>query len=157
MELISRFVQVRRDLMRIVSRFPEEKAEEAVCGEWDIKCVLAHIVGWDTYFTMILRQLRLGKDVPYWGDNPIWGENMEKRNRGLVKEREGRTWKEVREEFVRASGEFLEEYRHLAEKLWSRRFWVQRNPTPAWVVKHNIEHYKEHLEEIEGKMRGWEG
>jgi len=95
--------------METVSRFPEDKAGERVCGKWDIACVLAHMAGWDTYFAMIARQLRMGKDVPYWGDNPYWGENMEKRNEALVKEREGRTWKEVRDEFVKASGEFLEE------------------------------------------------
>ena len=157
MEWISRFVQTRRELMGIVWRFPEEKAEEAVCGEWDIKGVLAHIAGWDVYFTMILRQLKLGKDVPYWGDNSSWGENMEKRNEALVRERKGRGWNEVREEFVKASGDFLEEYSHLDEKVWSQRFWAQKNPTPIWVVKHNTEHYREHLEEIEGKMREWEG
>ena len=155
MEVMSRFAQVRRDLMETVSRFPVDKTEEGVCGGWDIKCVLAHIAGWDTYFAMIARRLRMGQDVPYWGDNPDWGENMEKRNEALVKEREGRPWNEVRDEFVKASEKFLEEYSHLEEKLWSRRFWAQRNPTPAWVVKHNAEHYEEHMEEIERKLREW--
>jgi hypothetical protein len=53
MELVDRFAQVRRDLLEIVSSFPEDKAEEAACGEWNIKCVLAHIAGWDTYCTPI--------------------------------------------------------------------------------------------------------
>jgi hypothetical protein len=156
MRLVKRFAQVRSDLMKTVSGFPEDKTEEAVCGDWDIKEVLAHIAGWDTYFTMIARRLRMGEEVPYWGDNPFWGENMEKRNEGLVKEREGRTWDEVRDEFVKASGEFLKEYSNLEGEVWNRRFWGQRNPTPAWVVKHNVEHYEEHREEIERKVGEWE-
>ena len=155
MELVKRFAHARGDLLKTVSSFPEGKAEEAVCGEWNIKGILAHIAGWDTYFAMIGRRLRMGEDVPYWGDNPYWGENMEKRNQALVKEQEGRTWDEVRGEFVKASEEFLKEYSNLEGELWSQRFWGQRNPTPAWVVKHNLEHYEEHREEIEKKLREW--
>ncbi len=146
MELVNRFAQVRRDLLETVSSVPEDKVEEAACGEWDIKCVLAHIAGWDTYFTMIVRLLRAGKDVPYRGDN------IEKWNETFVKEREGRTWNEVRDEFVKAGEAFLKEYSNLEEELWSQRFWEQRNPTPAWVVKHNVEHYEEHMEEIKQKL-----
>ena len=106
---------------------------------------------------MIVRRLTIGKDVPYWGDNPQWDENMDKRNEALVKEREGRIWNEVRDEFVKASEKFLEEYSNLDEKLWNQRFWAQRNPTPAWVVKHNAEHYEEHAKELAKKLREWEG
>ena len=135
--------------METVSSFPEDKVEEAVCGQWDIKSMLAHIAGRDIYFTMILRMLRVGKAVPYRGDN------IEKYNEALVKEREGKTWKEVRDEFVKASEGFLEEYGNLEGKLWRQRFWEQRNPTPAWVVEHSVEHYEEHMEEIEKKLREW--
>jgi len=149
MELVDRFAQIRGGLLETISKLPEDKAGERVCGKWDIACVLAHMAGWDTYFAMIARQLRMGKDVPYWG------ENMEKRNEALVKAREGRTWNEVRDEFIQTSEEFLEEYSNMDEKIWTQRFWAQRNPTPAWVVKHNVEHYEEHREEIEKKLREW--
>ena len=59
------------------------------------------------------------------------------------------SWSEVRDEFVKASEEFRKEYGNLDEELWNRRFWEQRAVTPAWVVKHIIEHYKEHGAEIE--------
>lgn len=152
MELVKRFAKVRSDLVETISNFPEDKAEEAVCGKWDIKGVLAHIAGWDTYFAMIVRRLRMGEDVPYWGDHASWGENIERRNEALVKEREGRTGSEVRKEFVKAGEEFLKEYSNLEGDLWSRRFWRQRDPTPAWVLKHNLDHYEEHREEIEKKL-----
>jgi hypothetical protein len=157
MGLLDRFAQVRRDFRETVSRFPKDQAGEKVCGGWDIKCMLAHIAGWDAYFAMIARRLRRGEDVPFWGDNPSWGENMEKRNEALVKEREGRTWEEVQAEFAKAGGDFLGEYSNLEEKLWSRRFWGQRNPTPAWVVKHNLEHYEEHMGIVKKKLKEWEG
>lgn len=149
--ILDRFAQVRRDLLEAVSGLPEDKAEETVCGEWGTKGVLAHIAGWDAYFTTIVRLLRRGEDVPYRGDR------IEEWNEALVKEREGRTWSEVRDEFESASQGFLEEYRALEEELWRRRFWEQRTPTPAWVVKHNTEHYEGHLDGIKKKLREWEG
>jgi len=151
--VVERFAQVCSDLLKTVSGFPEDKAEEAVCGNWNIQSVLAHIAGWDTYFAMTVRRLRMGEEVPYWGDHPQWGEDMEKRNEALVKEREGRTWEEIHDEFVKAGEEFLKEYRNPEEGLWDQRFWGQRNPTPAWVLKHNVEHYEEHRKEIEKKLK----
>jgi hypothetical protein len=156
MMLVGRFAQVRSELLKTVSGFPEGKAEEGVCGDWNLKDVLAHIAGWDTYFAIIVRRLKMGEDVPYWGDNPHWGENMEKRNEALVKEREGKTWDEVRDEFMKAGEEFLKEYGNLEERFWNQRFWGQRNATPIWVLKHDVEHYEEHREEIEKKLREWE-
>lgn len=153
MDLVRRFAQARGDLFKAVSGFPEGRANEALCGNWNIQGVLAHIAGWDTYFAMIVRRLRMGEEVPYWGDHPQWGEDMEKRNEALVKEREGRTWEEIHDEFVKAGEEFLKEYRNLEEGLWDQRFWGQRKPTPAWVLKHNVEHYEEHRKEIEKKLK----
>jgi hypothetical protein len=63
----------------------------------------------------------------------------------------------VREEFARAGEEFLKEYSSQEGEFWRRRFWPERNPTPAWVVKYSAEHYEEHREGIKKKLREWEG
>jgi hypothetical protein len=146
MELVKRFAQVRKDMLETVSGFPAARVEEVAYGAWDIKGVLAHIAGWDTYFTMIVRLLKEGQEVPFRGDR------IEQWNDAFVKEREDRTWDEVRDEFVQAGQAFLEEYSHLDEELWNRRFWAQRQPTPTWVIKHNTEHYETHLQEIRQKL-----
>jgi hypothetical protein len=146
---VNRFAQVRRELLQTISRFPEGLAGTAICGQWDIKCVLAHIAGWDIYFTMAVRLLRKGEDVPYRGDH------IEKWNAAMVKEREGRTWNEVRDEFGKAGEEFIKEYGNLEGDLGNRRFWGQRKPTPAWVVEYNAEHYEEHTAGIKKKLREW--
>lgn len=142
-ELVSRFAQIRSDLLATLRGFPVDQVGESVCGEWDLKCVLAHIAGWDSYFTEIAKLLRAGEEVPYWGD-------IDEFNAASVKKQEDRTRDEVNDEFVRAGEAFIEEYGTLEEALWNKRFWKQGNPTPTWVVKINIEHYTEHLEEIKG-------
>ena len=85
------------------------------------------------------------------------GDKIEEWNEAFVKEREGRTWNEVGEEFAKAGEDFLKEYSNLEGKLWNRRFWPERNPTLAWVVKYGAEHCEEHLEESRKKLREWEG
>jgi hypothetical protein len=146
MEVLKRFIRVRRDLQEIVNDFPEDKVEEAVCGNWGLKCVLSHIAGWDAYFTTALRLLRKGEDVPFRGDK------IEEWNEAFVKEREGKTWREVRDEFAKTGEDLVKEYTNLTEELRNRRFWPERNPTPAWVVEYSAAHSKEHLEEIRGKL-----
>ena len=97
----------------------------------------------------MLRTLKTGNDVPYRGDN-IQGWND-----ALAREAEGKTWRDVQDEFVEAGAAFLEEYGDLEVELWSRRFWEARNPTPEWVLRHNAEHYEGHLEEITQRLREW--
>ena len=150
MESMHQFAQVRKDLVETVSSFPLDKLDELVCGEWDIKSVLAHITGWDIHFTTMVSMLKSGKDAPHRGDD------VHKWNQTLVLEREGNSWNEAQATLVEAGAAFMDEYADLEQDLWNRRFWEGRNPTPAWVLKHNAEHYEEHLEEILTKLREWE-
>ena len=112
--------------------------------------MLAHMAGWDIYFGKIVNLPRVGKDAPYWGD-------IQACNEAAVKERKGRTWDEVRDEFVNMGQEFIEAYSTLEGRFWSKRFWEQGNPTPAGVLEINAHHYEEHMEEIEKKLSEWRG
>jgi uncharacterized damage-inducible protein DinB len=142
-EYLKQFTRARKSLVELVLNYPDDKLDEAVSGEWNIKCVIAHIAGWDTYFTMIAKLLRLGKEVPYRGDR------IDRWNDEIVKEQAAKSWNEVQAEFVKAGQAFRREYGNLDQELWNRRFWEQRPATPAWVVKHITEHYKEHTADIE--------
>jgi hypothetical protein len=142
---VAQFVQACDDLLEALEHFPAHKIEEPVCGTWDLRCVLAHIAGWDGYFIEIVERLRAGEKVPYWGD-------MDAFNEVLVEERKDRTWDEVKDEFVKVGEDFIAMYSGLEEELWSKRLWEQGKPTPAWVVEINAEHYRDHLEEIDKKL-----
>lgn len=142
---VGQFVQVRGELLEALERFPVEKVGVPVCGTWDLRCVLAHIAGWDEYFVEIVERLKAGEEVPYWGDIDAFNE-------ASVEERKDRTWDEVKDEFVKAGEDFIAIYSDLEEELWSRRLWEQGKPTPAWVIEINTAHYREHLEEIGKKL-----
>ena len=140
-ELVNRFAQVRADLLGTVKGFSPDRVGETMFGEWDLKRVLAHMAGWDSYFTEIVRLLKAGEEPSYWG-------SIDEFNQASVQKRESDTWDKVNEEFVRAGAEFIVEYGNLEDGLWNQRFWEEGNPTPAWIAEINIEHYTEHLEEI---------
>lgn len=140
-QLVNRFARVRRSLLRALKGFPADRVEVALFGEWNLKCVLAHLAAWDSYFTEILGLLGAGEEVPYWG-------SIRKFNEASVKKREGWTWDEVHDEFVRAGEEFIEQYGSVGEGLWSKRFWKRRSYTPTKVVEINTHHYESHSEEI---------
>ena len=150
MDLINQFTNVRKNFLETDFMFPKKKVGEALCGVWDIKCVLSHIAGWDKYFTMIARLLITGKDVPFRGDK------IEQFNQAYVMERENRNWDEVLDEFVHTGEEFINEYSAINDELWNRPFWPQREPTPVWMLNHNKNHYTHHLEEINKKLIEWE-
>jgi len=62
---------------------------------------------------------------------------------------------EIRDEFVKAGDELLKNYSNLEERFWNAVS-GQRNPTPSWVLKHNVEHYEEHRKEIGEETGGVE-
>ena len=88
--------------------------------------------------------------MPYWGSIARFNEES-------AREREGRSFAQVYDEFVAAGQAFVEAYGSLEEPLWSKSLWERRRATPAWVVEINIAHYEEHLERIEKRLDEWRG
>ncbi|HEX2987164.1 MAG TPA: DinB family protein [Chloroflexota bacterium] len=151
MTRLDRLARARSELMALVLAVPDDVAEEPVCGEWNLRCVLAHLSGWDTYFTAAARLLRAGAEVPFRGDS------IDEWNRQMVTERESKSWDEVREEFVRMGEHLLEEYGRLDEGQWGQRFWPGIGATPEWAIRRVAEHYEEHLAGIKERLGGQPG
>ena len=66
-ELIRNFIVVRGNFIKTLEEIPEEKRDEVLFGEWSLKDVVSHIIGWDEFFVEILRSLRSKNRVPHWG------------------------------------------------------------------------------------------
>lgn len=143
---ISRFVEVRNQLLEALRRFPARSRNEILFAEWTLKDVVAHLAGWDQYFTAILECLETGEKAPFWG-------NMTEFNKASVGKRKSAPWKAVYDEFVAAGEEFMRRYGELSEETANTRFWKGRPYTPAMIIEINVHHYaKSHLPEIEKKL-----
>jgi hypothetical protein len=143
---VERFAEVRDQVLDAIRRFPARHRKDVLFGEWSLKDLVAHLTGWDVYFTTILRCLETAEKAPYWG-------NITKFNEASVEKRRASSWKKVYEEFVVAGHEFIRCYGQLSEKTAETRFWKSKSYTPASIIRINIHHYaKSHLPEIEKKI-----
>ena len=149
-ELVSRFAQDRQDLLDTLKDFPADRVEEVAFGKWNLRCLVAHLAGWDGFFTELVKLLRAGSKVPYWGEIDAFNE-------ASVQARADWTWKKVYDEFVSAGEAFIAEYGSLEEELWDRRFWAQGPVTPGQIVEINIHHYEGHLAKIVERLAEWGG
>jgi hypothetical protein len=127
-------------------RFPPGRRDDLLFRDWSLKDVVAHLTGWDQYFTAILKCLETGEKAPFWG-------SITQFNKASVAKRRALAWKTVYDEFVAAGDEFIRCYGQLSEKTAGTRFWKAKPYTPAKIVDINIHHYaKSHLPEIERKL-----
>jgi hypothetical protein len=149
-ELISRFAEVRDDFIETLQRFPTVKRDVVLFGEWSLKDVIAHFVGWDRYFIDLLDSLQVDEEPPYW-------QNMTKFNKASVDKRRESSWEAVYEAFVSTSEEFIRRYRLLPEALREIRFWRNKSYSPISILEINIHHYeKSHLAQIKKTLSGIE-
>ncbi len=145
-KLVNQFIKVRKEFIETLKKFPIDQVDKRLFGEWNLKDVLAHLAGWDTYFTEILSCLKRGNEIPYWS-------NIEKFNENSVGNRKYMSWNEVYDEFVSSGEEFIKEYLDVRQDYRSVRFWKKRSYTPTKILEINIHHYeKNHLDEIKEKL-----
>lgn len=141
-EQLHQFVHVRAELQETLNRFPADRTEEVLFNTWRLKDVLAHIIGWDLYFTELVRRLKANDPIAHYGDINAF-------NAASVAQRAGRTWPEVYAEWIGSSAAFSEEYGNLDECWWNTPVSEAFKLTPALALKINIEHYEEHLAKIQ--------
>jgi hypothetical protein len=144
-ELLSQFTEVRDEFIEILQRFPAPRRSAVLFGEWNLKDVIAHLTGWDRYFTDILDCLQAGEEPAYWG-------NMTKFNEVSVQKRRESSWEVVYDEFVATGEEFIHRYDQLPEELRGGKFWRGRSYTPVRILEVNIHHYGSHLAQVKRKL-----
>jgi hypothetical protein len=142
------FGEVRAEFLEVLRAFPAARRNEILFGEWSLKDVVAHLIGWDAYFADILASLKAGKEPPYWG-------SISRFNEPSVQRRRSASWEVVHDEFVVAGDEFLLRYAQLSPNLWHVRFWKGKRYTPATILDVNLHHYaKSHLPQVKRHLSG---
>jgi hypothetical protein len=145
-ERISEFRRVRAILLDVLDQYPDDRVDEVLFDEWSLKSVVAHLSGWDRYFTDILRDLESGRKALYWG-------SIQEFNEGSVAHRIDLNWSDVYKEFIEAGEAFIESYRQASPSLVEEKFWANRSYTPAEILEVNIHHYAEsHLPQLEAGL-----
>lgn len=134
-DLIKQFEEARLDFLETLEKFPKDRVEEKLFGEWNLKDVIAHFSGWDKYFTDSLKFLKEGKEIPKWG-------TINEFNEKSVQLRKTHDWKKIYQEFVKAGQNFIEEYKDIPKELQNKLLWPNKKYTPLKFLKINIDHYE---------------
>lgn len=140
--LVDEFQAEFEEMQRIMSDVNPENREQKKFGAWSIKDVLAHLTGWAKHDIACLKSLT-GDKVAYW-DNSI-----DRMNKTFIKKRRKRTWEVVYVEFVNTTNDLIEMYESLPEDLWNVKIWTDKDNTPISFIEGDIQHYRDHLREID--------
>jgi hypothetical protein len=65
-EIISGLVGVRRKILDVVASLPPAAQDEVFLGEWSIKDVLAHLVGWDYTNLEAVKEVLAGRKPSFF-------------------------------------------------------------------------------------------
>lgn len=106
-----------------------------------MKDVISHIIGWDIYFTNVIKFLEQGKQVPHWG-------NINEHNRKSVLGRKRLSWEKIYKQFIKASQVFTDKYKSIPDELQEELIWKDKSYTTLKLLQVNIHHYETHLKAI---------
>lgn len=133
--LLNDFNEIRKEYIETLSKFPQDKISEKLFGEWDLKDVIAHFVGWDVEFTNALKSLIKGEKYTYWG-------KIYEFNDKVVKSSKGKTWDQVFTEFEKSGNDFIDIYKRIPDEMMEVKIWKDKIYTPKRILEINIHHYE---------------
>jgi len=147
--LLNDFNEIRKEYIEMLSKFPQDKISEKLFGEWDLKDVIAHFVGWDVEFTNALKSLIKGEKYTYWG-------KIYEFNDKVVKSSKGKTWDQVFTEFEKSGNDFIDIYKRIPDEMMEVKIWKDKIYTPKRILEINIHHYeKAQLMQIKKYLTKW--
>lgn len=140
-KLLEDFKKTRRDLVMVVEKFPKNRREEILFGDWSLKDILAHLNNWILHDISCLEKLKQGKE-------PFWEPSVESFNNRAIQRRKNNAWDEIYDEFISLGDELIEKYQKLPVNLRKTKIWDNKDFTPEKSLEVDIGHWKNHLQEI---------
>lgn len=72
-QVITRLVEVRERIVLLVASLPPGKQDEIFLGEWSVKDLLAHLIGWDLANLAMVQEILAGKLPGFYAHyDPDW-------------------------------------------------------------------------------------
>lgn len=149
--LINEFKRARKDLIRIIDNFSEEKRGLVLFDKWSLKNILSHLSGWAKYQADVLERFQRGEKIRS-------SKNLKVLiNEDFVSQRAKWDWDKVYREFLRTSKKLVKEYGGLQEELWKKKLYDDKEITIEDFIKIEINHYKNtHEPQIEQVLEAGE-
>jgi hypothetical protein len=128
---------------------PGERATRPVCGEWTLQDVLGHVVDWEEWIVVGLRDMAAGRkpDIPLVVDEEAW-------NRQHAAARRGHGWAQVWADFNATRHELAAILHGMSQEKLGRVFpgvWGKETTPYAWFLV-AYAHDREHAAGIRAAM-----
>lgn len=136
------YKEARKEFLATVAEFPVNLREKPLFGEWNLKDVFAHIMGWET---LSIEKVEAVKK----GITPNWVSDAEEQNRMAVENCRGISWDEMYQKLVQSGADMIVAYQSLPENLWDKQAGPDPKFTPRHFLLQEARHYETHLNEIE--------
>ena len=140
-EKLKEFEWVRKEISDLIKAFPEASREKIIFDKWSLKDIVAHLSNWMVHDIECIEALKQGNE-------PYWETSFDEFNERGVGERKGWDWEKIIEEYERLNINLIDEYKSLSDNLWDVPVWKGFGLTMIKFVQKDIEHNKQHLEEL---------
>jgi hypothetical protein len=144
-DTLSHYKGARETFLKVVAEFPQELRDRPLFGEWNLKDILAHIVGWES---LSIEKVEAVKQ----GITSQWVSDVEEQNRKAVERCKGASWDEMYQKLVQSGEIMLSAYQSLPPYLWGKQAGPEPKFTPRHFLEKEAEHYEGHLKEIKARM-----
>lgn len=139
LNLLLEFKTVVNEFEELLKKFPQNRHEEIIFDKWSLKNIVSHLNHWMIHDINCLKNLIIEKE-------PFWESNVEEFNSKGVGVRKNKTWNEIYLEFITLKEKLTSLYANLPENLRHKKFWSDKNETPAEFLKEDILHWRdEHI------------
>lgn len=152
--LIGQFVDIRSQLVRAAAEIPAEKRDVAFVGTWDIKDLLAHLIGWDYTNIHTVRDIVAGR-LPsfYERHDPGWSTY----NTTLVQKHRTNDWNALLAALDRSQDAVVAILQCLPESEFERQRHLPGRERPLGIsglLRAAIRDEEEHRLQIEAFLAG---
>lgn len=145
-DLLNEYKSLIKETRNLLTSYPENKRDQILFGEWNLKDVIAHLNHWAQHDLNCFEPFKRDK-IPYWVPD------VDEYNAEGVRIRKGKSFEDLILEFDDLLSKVLTEFDSLQDNDWNKKFWPDRKFTPKVFMDIDIDHYKnEHIPELKAKL-----
>jgi hypothetical protein len=151
-EVQGRFLRlfiVMQSLAVELASFPENEREIIHFGEWSLKDILSHFIGWNEITSQNIRTFISNEGEIDW----IPDDQIDDFNASWVEKLSGMTWDKVYEHFIKSFVDLWATYLDIPPDRLNDQLGPEEGDTPCKSLLVDISHIMDHLKEITEKCQ----
>lgn len=146
--LIFGLVTARQNILDQVVELSPHQQGEIFLGEWSVREILAHLIGWDQTYLAAVQDLQAGELPSFYA---AYDADWQSYNRNLVRQYEVGEWSELVTAARESQSQLVDYMRTLPDEEFSRGWGVRYGGTPvtiASLIEAEIKDEHEHSKQI---------